>query len=84
MRAWRVRILRVRSELNGLRSTAGGGTASATSRARTAWLPRGYPPDPGGSPVVANQDGALVAVERVADREHVGLLVREQLAVIWR
>jgi hypothetical protein len=33
---------------------------------------------------VANQDGALVAVERVADREHVGLLVREQLAVIWR
>jgi hypothetical protein len=30
---------------------------------------------------VANQDGALVAAERVADREHVGFLVRDQLAL---
>src|SRR5262249_43419758 len=45
-------------------------------------LPRGYSPDRGGAPVVANQNSALVTPKRDAKRQHVGYQVRYQVAVI--
>src|SRR5262249_13567852 len=46
------------------------------------WLPRGHSPDRRGAPIVANQDSTLVTPERIANRQHVRYLVRDQVAVI--
>src|SRR5262249_45961488 len=46
------------------------------------WLPRGYSPDRGSAPVVANHNSALVTPKRDAKRQHVGYLVGDQVAVI--